>query len=207
MVRKAFAVLAMFALLGAVAGCGGDDDPYRYTFQTYSDRYADGDISDIGIVTQASDSGVTTVLFGRQDSDEYRGFFSFPLDGSTGDTLPSSALVVAADVELFVEGVTGDSSVPIRVDLVSFSTVGLDTGDYSTAALTTIATRTLTIYASDEGSFVRIDVTPLVQEAQRLGLIDAQFRFRYEGSGLDGLVAIYDGSDEGRIPLLTIEYE
>ena len=57
----------------------------------------------------------------------------------------------------------------------------------------------------DINNFVRIDVTSLVAEAQRLGLRDLQLRFLLDFAATSGLVQLDDGVP-GREPLLTVEY-
>jgi len=69
--------------------------------------------------------------------------------------------------------------------------------------------RRLDFFRSDQGNFVAIDVTPLMQEAQRLGLSDFQVRFLLDFSVSDiGFVGIEDLPQVTiTAPLLTVEYE
>ena len=59
----------------------------------------------------------------------------------------------------------------------------------------------------DVNNFVRIDVTSLMVEAQRLGLRDLQLRFLLDFvPGAAGLVEFDDGLVAGNRPLLTVVY-
>ena len=155
------------------------------TANILSDRASDGDIAydpflDLFTVT----AGPSIVLFGEDrhdlDSPEYRAFLTFPLDGFTGqDVVPSNAVIVDATLEVFVDRVSFASVVPTFLDLVQYPFRGLTAWDYDT---TPLLYRTLDFYSSD--NYVQIDVTTLMQEAQRTpGLTDFQVRFLVDTSG------------------------
>ena len=62
-------------------------------------------------------------------------------------------------------------------------------------------------FASDLGTIVSIDVTPLMREAQRLGLTDFQVRFVLDFVTNVGFVGIEDlPSVFATAPLLTVNY-
>ena len=60
-------------------------------------------------------------------------------------------------------------------------------------------------YPSDVGSFVVIDVTALMDEAQMEELPDLQLRFLLDFSEATGLIEI-DDSELETAPLLTVSY-
>jgi hypothetical protein len=197
-------VLALF-----LAGCGGGDGPNTVIVQALSDQPADGDIgvttSSAVLISQADVA--RTVQYGVDAAGtEFRAFLDFPLDGSAGgDVVPLGAVIVSADIEVFVNSVTLASSVPTLLDLVTFSIAGLSAGDFNSAPLLTRSA--FNIGNLDVNNFVRIDVTSLMAEAQRLGLRDLQLRFLMDFvPGAAGLVEFDDGLVAGRRPLLTVEY-
>ena len=196
-------VIALF-----LAGCGGGSDgPTTVVIQSLSDQPADGDVGFTAPATfSISQANVTNnVLYGIDaGGTEFRAFLDFPLDGSTGGgVVPLNALIVSADIEVFVNNVSFSSSVPTLLDLVPFPITGLTNGDFDSAPL---LTRTLfDIRTLDINNFVRIDVTSLMREAQRLGLRDLQLRFLLDLVATSGLVQLDDGV-AGRAPLLTVEF-
>jgi hypothetical protein len=123
---------------------------------------------------------------------EFRAFLDFPLDGFTGGgVVPIGATIVSADIEVYVNNVSFSSSVPTLLDLVPFPVTGLTSGDFNSAPL---LTRSLfNIRTLDINNFVRIDVTSLMVEAQRLGLRDLQLRFLPGFAATSGLVQLDDG--------------
>ena len=198
-------ILGLAGVLALVlAGCGGGD--HDAVIQSLSDQPADGDIGFTAPATfSISQADVTrNVLYGIDSGGtEFRAFLDFPLDGSTGGgVVPLSAVIVSADVEVFVNNVSFSTSVPTLLDLVPFSVAGLTSADFDS---TPLLTRSLfTIRSLDINNFVRIDVTSLMVEAQRQGLRDLQLRF-LPGDLSPGLVEIDDGV-LGRAPLLTVVY-
>ncbi len=196
-------VLALF-----LAGCGGGDGRTTVVIRSLSDQPVDGDIGFTAPGTfSISQADVTrNVLYGIDSGGtEFQAFLDFPLDGSNGGgVVPLSAVIVSADIEVFVNNVTISSSVPTLLDLVSFSVTGLTSADFNSVPL---LTRTpFNILSSDINNFVRIDVTSLMVEAQRRGLQNLQLRFLLDiVPGASGLVQLDDGV-AGRAPLLTVEY-
>jgi hypothetical protein len=145
-----------------------------------SDQPTDGDIAFDPVrgsytITQGPD----TLLFGIDSADpnepEYRAFLDFPLDGSTGQAvIPLNATILSANLTVFVNFVDFAFTVPVLLDLVEYSVTGLAPGDFSSAPL---AVRAFDIDRADVSRDVVINVTPLMVEAQRLGLADLQLRF------------------------------
>jgi hypothetical protein len=204
--------IGIFALVGVLAlilaGCGGGDDHHTVVIQSLSDQPVDGDIGFTAPATfSISQANVTrNVLYGIDSGGtEFRAFLDFPLDGSTGGgVVPLSAAIVSADIEVFVKNVSFSSSVPTLLDLVPFPITGLTSADFNSAPLLTHSL--FNIFPSDIGQFVRIDVTSLMIEAQRLGLRDLQLRFLLNTVATSGLVVLDDGLVVGRAPLLTVEF-
>jgi len=204
-----FSILTVLVL--ALAGCGSNgDDRDVFVVEILSDQPTDGDIA-FDLVRQQFDitSGPDTLFFGIDDSDlnlpEYRAFLDFPLDGSTGqDVVPAHARIVSASLELFIDTVEFAPVIPTLLDLVAYPVSGLRAEDFDSLPLETLS---LDLFASDQGTFVLIDVTPLMREAQRLGLTDFQVRFLLDLSTDFGFVGIEDRPGVAMTaPLLTVAY-
>jgi hypothetical protein len=203
-------ILGLVGVLALVlAGCGGGGDSRTtVVIQSLSDQPVDGDIGFTAPGTfSISQADVTkNVLYGIDSGGtEFRAFLDFPLDGSNGGgVVPLTAVIVSADIEVFVNDVTISSSVPTLLELVSFPVTGLTSADFDSVPLLT--STPFDILGSDKNNFVRIDVTSRMVEAQRLGLRDLQLRFLLDlVPGASGLVQFDDGV-VGRAPLLTVEY-
>ena len=161
--------------------------PGTFTVDIYSDHLSDGDIANdpfLGfIVTRWPDTG-GTVFFGVDSGNPnipfYRSFLDFPLDGSTGGpVIPLNASIVTATLDLYVNTVNFAETIPADIDLVFFPpTTGLTPPDYYQ---TPYASRPVEFFASDRSTFVPIDVTPLMAEAQFQGFPDFQVRFSIPG--------------------------
>lgn len=204
--RLGLGIAAILAL--ALAGCGGGESRPVFTAQILSDQPTDGHIAYDGVSFTIT-NGPATLFFGIDDNDpnfpEYRAFLDFPLDGSTGqDVVPADAVIVAATLELFVNEVSFASPVPTLLDLVQYSISGLTSGDFVSVPL---AFRSLDFFSSDVGNFVAIDVTSLMQEAQRLGVADFQVRFLLDPASAAGFAGIEDRPNISlTAPLLFVEY-
>ncbi|HEX9191140.1 MAG TPA: hypothetical protein VF847_03515, partial [Candidatus Deferrimicrobiaceae bacterium] len=197
-------VLALF-----LAGCGGNDGPTTVVIQTLSAQGVDGDIGltpgGTFLISQANNT--QNVLFGLDsDGTEFRAFLDFPLDGSNGGgVVPLGATIISADIEIFVNNLSFASTVPTLLDLVPFPVTGLTSTDYNSAPLLTRSP--FDLFRSDVNNFVRIDVTSLMVEAQRLGFRNLQLRFLLDFvPGAAGLVELNDGP-ESNAPLLTVQYQ
>lgn len=195
------------------AACSGGDGPRPVLVaEIISDQPTDGDIAfDPILQTYTITQGPDTVFFGIDDSDpdlpEYRAFLDFPLDGSSGeDVVPSDAVIVSATLDIFINEVSFATVVPTNVELVIYPIVaGLGAQDFDSAP---ILTRTFNFFDSDVRKFVSLDVTPLMREAQRLGLADFQVRFVLSLTADFGFVGIEDDPVISlTAPLLTVEYQ
>jgi hypothetical protein len=203
-------------LTGILASCGGGGVIATTTIvgQTLSDPRADGDVEFDPVLnsyTVSHASGTGNVIFGIDSSNpnlpEFRSFLDFPLDGSNGGSaIPLNAVIVAADIEVFVSRVSFATTVPTLLDLVTFPATGPTSADFNSSPLTPTSFRSLSFFTTDQGNFVRIDVTPLMQEAQRQGLRNFQLRFLLDFiPGAGGLVTFADSS-AATAPQLTVEY-
>ena len=195
----------------ALAGCIGGGDGARNIFASImSNPSVDGDVAYDPVAvsyTYSHASATGSVWVGIDDgalnTPEYAGLLDFSLNGSTGwDDVPSWATIVSADIEIFVTGVSYGSPVTVFLDLVDIT--GSSSTDFNSAYL---ATRSVNFFTVDQNNYVRIDVTPLMLEAQRLGRPHLQVRYRLDPAAIGGLVQIDDRSAfRSTRPLLTVEY-
>jgi hypothetical protein len=203
-------------LVLALSGCGGGSSRAVFFADILSDQQADGDIAFDGIGFTIT-NGPDTLFFGIDEGDpnlpEYRAFLDFPLDGSTGqDVVPADAEILSATLEVFLNEVSFAGTVPTLLDLVPFSISGLTPADFDSPPLQfpngTDASLLFDFLASDQGNFVRINVTSLMRETQRRGLFDFQVRFLLDFvPNAIGLVGIEDRPNVTlTAPLLTVEY-
>jgi hypothetical protein len=213
-------VLAVACGLLGLSGCGGGGDnnaPQTFQTQIYSDPTFDGDIEQIPpnsfTITQGMSSSVQSVLAGIDPvgGTEFRAFLDFPLTGSGG--VPGSAAIDSAFLELYVDDLQPASGqLPLRVDLVAFQPPTLIATDFDRTAQPALASVIVTpdISSSDIGKFVPIDVTALMVEAQRRGLVDFQVRIMEDlGPPIPVLMTIDDSTGANRAsraPLLTVTY-
>ena len=202
-------VVAVVMLFIAACGGGGGDSRTIFVAQILSDQLADGDIAFDPVLRIFSvTNGPDTLFFGIDDLNldlpEYRAFLDFPLDGFTGGgVVPLGAIIVSADIEVFVNDILFSSSVPTILELVPFSVTGLTSADFNRSALATRSPFSINVNP-DLGHFVRIDVTSLMIEAQNQAFPSLQLRF-LPNSLAPGLVVL-DDAVAGRRPLLTVEY-
>ena len=205
-----------------LTGCGGGgegtiDVPRSVTTQILSDSRFDGDIEQTSptsyTVTQGMSSAVQTVFAGIDPAGgtEFRAFLDFPLGGSGG--VPADADIDEASLEIYIDDlqpITG--RLPIRVDLVAFQPPTLIADDFSRTLQPALASVIVTpdITQADVGTFVPIDVTSLMVEAQRRGLDDFQVRIMEDlGPAIPVLMIIDDSTGSNRstrAPLLTVTY-
>ena len=153
------------------------------TVSILSDIASDGDIAfDPFLSSFTVTTGPSSVLFGIDSFNinlpEFRAFLTFPLDGVTGQpVVPGNALIVSAEVEVFVNLLDFASTVPTFLDLVQYPYRGLSAIYFDAIPL---ATRPVfDFFASDVGGPpVPIVVTSLMQAAQvPPALVDFQLRF------------------------------
>lgn len=214
MKRTFLSAIIVFISL-ALIGCGGGGSaPPTIVTQILSDPTFDGDILQTSpttfIVTRGMIPPVQSVFAGIDPItfEESRAFLDFPLSGVGG--VPGNAIIVSATLDIFINNVFPQSpfsTIPIRIDLVSFPQP-LIASDFSR---TTLATTTIfpSISSADVGQHVFVDVTSLMAQAQNLGLLDFQIRILLDFSAVSGLIEINDTTDANRVflaPLLQVEY-
>jgi hypothetical protein len=206
------AFFCILALLVAVAsGCRTDKSPPPlWEADILSDQAADGDIAyDPVLKNYTITQAPPTLYFGIDDLypnlPEYRAFLDFPLDGSTGgDVVPSRAKIVSATLEVFVDHLGFEAVVPTLLDLVIYPVSGLRVQDFDS---TPLLWQQVNFYSSDYKSFVAIDVTDLMREAQQRGLSDFQVRFLLDPAADSGWVGIEDKPTVAlTAPLLNVVY-
>jgi len=155
----------------------------RVTVNILSDISSDGDIAfDPVLNTFTVTTSPPEVFFGEDSFNghlpEFRAFLTFPLDGVTGQpVVPGNAAIVSATLEVLVNGVDFESVIPTVLDLVQYPFRDLSAADFDAPLLTPNSYVTLDFFSSDRDNFVRIDVTPLMQEVQLQALLDFQVRF------------------------------
>ena len=213
---KKLMILGVALVLAAtLAGCGsGSDAPATAITQIFSDPNADGDIAfdptPPGTFTVSTASTTLSVLAGIDPISgvEFRGFLDFPLGGAGG--VPAGAIIVSATLDIFINEVivtAPSTTVPILMDLVTFQPPTLIASDFDRITLPALASRTFNVFTSDAGFSVPVDVTGLMQEAQRLGLPDFQVRLLLDLTATDGRIEIDDQPLVGATaPLLIVEY-
>ncbi|OGU00920.1 MAG: hypothetical protein A2079_01340 [Geobacteraceae bacterium GWC2_48_7] len=210
MKRLLFAAIAMSIML-ALSGCGdgSSNPPSVFVSQILSSPTLDGDIelnsANVLTVTQGN---VPSVFAGIDPvtGSEFRAFLFFPLTGANG--VPGNAIIESATLDIFIDNISilpAASSIPIRIELVSFSPPTLLASDYDLPALA-VTTIIPPISRIDIGSNVSVDVTSLMVEAQRRGLANFQIRILEDfGFVFPGLIEI-DDLIINRAPLLTVTY-
>ena len=215
--------MACVGMVGGIltlAGCGGDgggDPAQKVTTQIYSDSSFDGDIalpvSSPYVVTQGMSPSVQSVFSGIDPGSgaEYRAFLDFPLTGSTG--IPGNASIHSAVLEIYIDSLQpAGGSLPIQIDLVAYqppTLIGPDFDTVSQPALQSILVNP-DFTATDVGTLVSIDVTPLMVQAQGQQLIDFQIRImEVLGPAIPVLMEIDDSTGANRnalAPVLTVTY-
>lgn len=211
---KFYAALSAFFIL-TLTGCGSDHNdgpPPLFVTEILSDSTFDGDIQLDAIlgytVTQGSLATQQRVFAGLDPfiDLEYRAFLHFPLTSVPGD-----AIIESAVLDIFIDDIVTEFStdtIPLRIDLV-FKPSFLRVSDFGLLELLSISFSP-PISLEDLNRHVKIDVTPLMNEAQRLGLADFQIRIM-ENSGIvtPGYVEINNTTGINRsilAPLLTVNY-
>ena len=217
-IQVGVAICIVGALL-CLAACGGNGDgvPPQVVTQILSDSRFDGDIEQTSpasyTVTQGMSLSVQSILAGIDPTtgSEFRAFLDFPLSGSDG--VPGDAIIDSAFLEVLVDNLIPDNgSVPIRVELVAFQPPILIGTDFDRAAQPPLGAVLVSgdVTAADIGHFLPVDVTPLMIQAQQLGLVDFQLRIMEElGPPIFTLMEIDDtiaADRPQRAPLLTVTY-
>lgn len=208
-----FSTLISFVFV--ISGCGGGGDgglPPPYVTQILSRAAFDGDIRldppNLFTVVQ----GTAPSLFAGIDpvtGSEFRSFLDFPLTGPGG--VPGNAIINSATLDIFIDSISilsTASSIPIRIELVSFLPPTLLASDFNRTIQPALAFTTITppISRADVNRHVLVDVTSLMVEAQRRGLPDFQVRIlEDDGFVSPGLIEINE-TILNRAPLLTVSY-
>jgi hypothetical protein len=199
------------SIILALSGCGGGSSspPPVFMTQILSNPAFDGDIRfdppNSFTITQGN---IASVFAGVDPvtGSEYRAFLDFSLSG-----VPVNAIIDSATLDIFIgsrSNLPVASSIPIRIELVSFSPPTLLASDYDRISQPPLAATTIIppISRNDIGRHVSVDVTSLMVEAQRRRLVNFQIRILEDfGVVLPGLVEI-DDSTINRAPLLTVTY-
>lgn len=213
-------IIAIAGGILSLSGCGGGGGtsaPRTVTTQILSDSRFDGDIEQTSpnsfTITQGMSSTVQSVFAGIDPvgGTEFRAFLDFPLTGSGG--VPGNAFVDSAFLEIYIDDLQpATGKLPIRVDLVAFQPPTLIGTDFDRTLQPALASVIVSpdISSSDVGVFVPIDVTSLMVEAQRRGLVDFQVRIMEDlGPAIPVLMVIDDSTGANRAsraPLLTVTY-
>lgn len=215
--KKRLLAAMMVLVILMLSGCGdGGNTPPVFVAQIVSDQAIDGDIlnsSGVFTVTQGMTPTVQSVFAGINPvtGAEYRAFLHFPLTGS----IPGNAIIVSAFLDIVIDSILPQplfGTIPIRVDLVSFQPPILVSTDFDRILLPALASITLTppISQTDLRNHVSIDVTLLMEEAQRLGLANFQVRIMEDlGIVTPGRIEINDTTGVDRAifaPLLQVTY-
>jgi hypothetical protein len=119
----------------------------------------------------------------------------------------------SAFLDIYIDSLQPNvGTIPILIDLVSFQPPTLIDTDFDRGLQPALASVVVSppLSQADVGTNVSIDITPLMIEAQRLGLIDFQVRIMQNvGPAIPILLEIDDttGADRGKFaPLLTVNY-
>jgi len=218
---RSFTLAIAYAAI-SLTGCGGGDGGYSppppaVTTQIQSDPGFDGDIEQTSpisfTVTQGMSPTVQSVFAGIDPvaRTEFRAFLDFPLVGPGG--VPGDAVIDSAFLDVYINSLQPNiGTIPILIELVSFQPPTLLETDFDRTLQPPLASLVLSppISQADVGANVSIDVTPLMIEAQRLGLLDFQVRIMEDlGPAIPILVEIDDttGADRSLFaPLLIVTY-
>ena len=219
MKKLCFAALSVIMIL-ALIGCGDGGNHNRSPLidtSILSDPVFDGDIQKAPVmgaftVTQGNTQSVFAGIHPTSGV-EFRAFLDFRLTGSNG--VPGNAIIDSAFLDIVINSINPQpliGTIPLRIDLVSFQPPDLIGTDFDRTLQPALATVTVRppISQSDFGRHVSVDVTPLMVEAQRLGLLDFQVRIMEDlGFVTPGIIEIGDTTGATRntiAPLLQVTY-
>src|SRR6266851_5401573 len=218
---RSFALAIAYAAI-SLTGCGGGDGGYSppppaVTTQIQSDPGFDGDIENTSpisfTITQGMSPTVQSVFAGIDpvSRTEFRAFLDFPLTGAGG--VPGNAIIDSAFLDVHVDSLQPTiGTLPLLIELVSFQPPTLLETDFDRTLQPPLASIVVNppISQADVGTNISIDVTPLMVEAQSLGLVDFQVRIMEDlGPAIPILMDIDDTTGASRntfAPLLTVTY-
>lgn len=219
--KRLFLLLVAALTMWGLTGCGnGNNVQSTFNTQILSNSALDGDIAQDAVtglftVTQGMSSTVQSVFAGIDPvtGAEFRSFLDFPLTGAGG--IPGNAFIQSAFLDFVVNNISPQpfaGTIPVRIDLISFQPPTLLGTDFDRTLQPAMATTTIipSISQTDFGMHVTVDVTTLMVEAQRLGLVNFQVRIlRDLGTASPGLIEINDTTGANRstlAPLLDVTY-
>ncbi len=224
--KRTFLAAIMVFISLTLTGCGHRDGhrdnraPDQIVAMILSDSAFDGYIirdplTSLFTVTQGMNPSVQSVFAGiNPDTNaEYRAFLDFPLTGAGG--VPGNAVIVSAILDIVINSISPQplaGTIPIRIELVSFQSRMLVDTDFDRTLQPALVTATITppISQVDFGKHVSLDVTSMMQEAQRLRLSNFQVRILEDSGAVSpGLIEITDNTGPNRgvlAPLLQVTY-
>ncbi|MBC7961874.1 MAG: hypothetical protein H7Y05_02895 [Steroidobacteraceae bacterium] len=217
MKRIFLAVMMVFITLG-LTGCGDGGGsaqivvtpPQTFVTTISSNPAFDGDIKQdfvTGLLTVQPSPLAVLVGLDPLTEDEYRGFLHFPLTGIGG--VPGDAVIVSAFLDIVINSIVlqpPTNTIPIRIDLVSLQPATLSGPEFFRDSPLALASITFPIFRADVGNSVSVDVTSLMVEAQRLGLVNFQIRMLEDlGIVSPGLIGI-DDTTVALAPRLIVTY-
>ncbi|MFC3110577.1 hypothetical protein ACFOFO_21890 [Undibacterium arcticum] len=213
--KKILFAAVMMSLVLTMSGCGGGDSsnpPTPIVTQIHSRAAFDGDIQfdppNLFTIVQGNTPSVFAGVHPVTGS-EFRAFLDFPLTGAGG--VPGSAIINSATLDIFIDSISIQpvaSSIPIRIELVTFPPQTLLASDFNRTIQPALALTTIIppISRADVSRHVTVDVTSLMVQAQRSGLTDFQIRIlEDDGFVFPGLIEI-DDTTINRAPLLTVSF-
>lgn len=218
--KKILFAAVMVPLILALSGCGGGGGgdsnppppPPLIVTQILSHAAFDGDIQfdspNLFTIVQGNTASVFAGINPATGS-EFRAFLDFPLTGTGG--IPSDAIIKSATLDIFIDSISiqaAASSIPIRIELVTFPPQTLVASDFDRVAQPALGFTTIIppIARADVGGHVKVDMTSLMVEAQRRGLANFQIRILEDDGFLyQGFIEI-DDTTINRAPLLTVSY-
>lgn len=208
--KKILFAAVMLSLIVAMSGCGGGDSSPAPSIVTSipSTQAFDGDILNGSTVSPLNSPSVFAGIDPFSPYDEYRAFLVFPLTGAGG--VPGSAYIDSATLDIFIDSIIlhpSASSIPIRIELVSYPPQTLQPAYYDRNFLPPLKATTIIppISSADVLRHVRIDVTSLMLEAQFRGLANFQIRILEDDFFVfRGLIKINDTN--ALAPLLEVVY-
>jgi hypothetical protein len=207
--KKAFFAVILILISLPLAGCGGgysSSAPPPITTQILSDPVYDGDIAldSTGTPGTPTQAVITQSVFVGIDptfGTEFRAFLDFHLSGAGG--VPSNAGIASAILDIKIDSLSllpQTDTIPILIDLVSFQPPTLISTDFFNRDQPALATIATSIFRTDLGQHVRIDVTSLMTYAQVHNLPDFQVRILEDTSTVGTPPGLFEINDTTSTP-------